>query len=107
MSKHEYRRLLLDIHKKINADELSDMAYLCRDDLPEGTSRDSFKDALALFDELERTNRLGTDNTQILRGMLENLPKKQQLVNKVKNFENKRKGRLSWLDLYPVSSSIR
>ena len=93
MSKHEYRRLLLDINKKINANELKDMGYLCSDDLPKGTKWDNFDDALALFDVLERANRLGIDNTQILRGMLENLPKKQQLVNKVKDFENKRKGR--------------
>ncbi|CAH3014178.1 unnamed protein product [Porites evermanni] len=91
MSKHEYRRLLLDINKKINANELKDMGYLCSDDLPKGTKWDNFDNALALFDVLERANRLGIDNTQILRGMLENLPKKQQLVNKVKEFENKRK----------------
>ncbi|KAM7426805.1 hypothetical protein ABFA07_021967 [Porites harrisoni] len=90
MSKHEYRRLLLDINKKINANELKEMVYLCIDDLPEGTRRDSFEDALALFDLLERKNRLGIDNTQILKGMLQNLPKKP-LLRKVEDFEIKRK----------------
>ena len=105
MSKHEYRRLLLDINKKINANELREMVYLCIDDLPEGTRRDSFEDALALFDLLERRNRLGIDNTQILKGMLQNLPKKP-LLRKVEDFEIKRKGRYL-LDLYAVSSSVR
>ncbi|KAM7428070.1 hypothetical protein ABFA07_020892, partial [Porites harrisoni] len=90
MSKHEYRRLLLDINKKINANELREMVYLCIDDLPKGTKRDSFEDALALFDLLETKNRLGIDNTQILKGMLQNLPKKA-LLRKVEDFEIKRK----------------
>ena len=105
MSKHEYRRLLFDISEKINANELKKMVYLCIDDLPEGTRRDSFEDALALFDVLERRNRLGIDNTQILKGMLQNLPKKP-LLRKVEDFEIKRKGR-SLLDLCAVSSSVR
>ena len=53
MSKHEYRRLLFDISEKINANELRKTVYLCIDDLPKGTRRDSFEDALALFDVLE------------------------------------------------------
>lgn len=105
MSKHEYRRLLLDINKKINANELREMVYLCIDDLPKGTKRDSFEDALALFDLLETKNRLGIDNTQILKGMLQNLPKKA-LLRKVEDFEIKRKGK-NWLDLDAVSSSGR
>ena len=105
MSKHEYRRLLLDINKKINANELREMVYLCIDDLPKGIKRDSFEDALALFDLLETKNRLGIDNTQILKGMLQNLPKKA-LLRKVEDFEIKRKGK-NWLDLDAVSSSGR
>lgn len=92
MSKHEYRRLLFDISEKINANELKKMVYLCIDDLPKGTRRDSFEDAIALFDVLETKNRLGIDNTQILKGMLQNLPKKP-LLRKVEDFEIKRKGR--------------
>ena len=92
MSKHEYRRLLFDISEKINPNELKKMVYLCIDDLPESTRRDSFEDAIALFDLLERKNRLGIDNTQILKGMLQNLPKKP-LLRKVEDFEIKRKGR--------------
>ena len=76
MSKHEYRCLLFDISKKIKANELEKMVYLCIDDLPNGTRRDSFEDAIALFDVLERRNRLGIDNTQILKGMLQNLDRK-------------------------------
>ena len=107
MSKHEYRRLLFDISEKINANELRKMVYLCIDDLPKGTRRDSFEDALALFDVLETKNRLGIDNTQILKGMLQNLPKKP-LLRKVEDFEIKRKGK-NWLDLDldAVSSSVR
>ena len=105
MSKHEYRRLLFDISEKINANELKKMVYLCIDDLPNGTRRDSFEDAIALFDVLERRNRLGIDNTQILKGMLQNLPKKP-LLRRVEDFEIKRKGRYL-LDLYAVSSSAR
>ena len=105
MSKHEYRRLLFDISEKINPNELKKMVYLCIDDLPEGTRRDSFEDALALFDVLERKNRLGIDNTQILKGMLQNLPKKP-LLRKVEDFEIKRKGK-NWLYLVAVSSSVR
>lgn len=107
MSKHEYRRLLFDISEKINANELRKMVYLCIDDLPKGTRRDSFEDALALFDLLETKNRLGIDNTQILKGMLQNLPKKP-LLRKVEDFEIKRKGK-NWLDLDldAVSSSVR
>ena len=105
MSKHEYRCLLFDISKKIKANELEKMVYLCIDDLPEGTRRDSFEDALALFDLLERKNRLGIDNTQILKGMLQNLPKKA-LLRKVEDFEIKRKGK-NWLDVDAVSSSVR
>ena len=105
MSKREYRCLLFDISKKIKANELEKMVYLCIDDLPEGTRRDSFEDALALFDLLERKNRLGIDNTQILKGMLQNLPKKA-LLRKVEDFEIKRKGK-NWLDVDAVSSSVR
>ena len=105
MSKHEYRCLLFDIGKKINANELEKMVYLCKDDLPKGTRRDSFEDALALFDLLETKNRLGIDNTQILKGMLQNLPKKA-LLRKVEDFEIKRKGK-NWLYLVAVSSSVR
>ena len=105
MSKHEYRRLLFDISEKINANELRKMVYLCIDDLPKGTRRDSFEDALALFDLLETKNRLGIDNTQILKGMLQNLPKKA-LLRKVEDFEIKRKGK-NWLYLVAVSSSVR
>ena len=105
MSKHEYRCLLFDISKKINANELEKMVYLCKDDLPKGTRRDSFEDALALFDLLERKNRLGIDNTQILKGMLQNLPKKA-LLRKVEDFEIKRKVK-NWLYLVAVSSSVR
>ena len=92
MSKHEYRCLLFDISKKINANELEKMVYLCKDDLPKGTRRDGFEDALELFDLLETKNRLGIDNTQILKGMLQNLPKKA-LLRKVEDFEIKRKGK--------------
>ena len=105
MSKHEYRCLLFDIGKKINANELEKMVYLCKDDLPKGTKRDSFEDALALFDLLETKNCLGIDNTQILKGMLQNLPKKA-LLRKVEDFEIKRKGK-NWLDVDAVSSSVR
>ena len=105
MSKHEYRRLLFDISQKINANELKKMVYLCIDDLPKGTKRDSFEDAHALFDLLETKNRLGIDNTQILKGMLQNLPKKA-LLRKVEDFEIKRKGK-NWLDVDAVSSSVR
>ena len=105
MSKHEYRCLLFDISKKIKANELEKMVYLCIDDLPEGTRRDSFEDALALFDLLETKNCLGIDNTQILKGMLQNLPKKA-LLRKVEDFEIKRKGK-NWLYLVAVSSSVR
>ena len=105
MSKHEYRCLLFDIGKKINANELEKMVYLCKDDLPKGTRRDGFEDALELFDLLETKNRLGIDNTQILKGMLQNLPKKA-LLRKVEDFEIKRKGK-NWLDLDAVSSSGR
>ena len=105
MSKHEYRCLLFDISKKIKANELEKMVYLCIDDLPNGTRRDSFEDAIALFDVLERRNRLGIDNTQILKGMLQNLPKKA-LLRKVEDFEIKRKGK-NWLDVDAVSSSVR
>ena len=105
MSKHEYRCLLFDIGKKINANELEKMVYLCKDDLPKGTRRDSFEDALALFDLLETKNCLGIDNTQILKGMLQNLPKKA-LLRKVEDFEIKRKGK-NWLYLVAVSSSVR
>ena len=105
MSKHEYRCLLFDISKQINAHELEKMVYLCKDDLPKGTRRDGFEDALELFDLLETKNRLGIDNTQILKGMLQNLPKKA-LFRKVEDFEIKRKGK-NWLDVDAVSSSVR
>ena len=105
MSKHEYRCLLFDISKKINANELEKIVYLCKDDLPKGTRRDSFEDALALFDVLETKNHLGIDNTQILKGMLRNLPKKA-LLRKVEDFEIKRKGK-NWLDVDAVGSSVR
>ena len=90
MSKHEYNDLLFDISKRINANELPRLVFMCRDDIAAG-SEDRIQDVLTLFKELEKENHLGIDRLDTLKEILTRM-KKRSLLKKVEEFEIKRKG---------------
>ena len=99
MSKHEYNDLLFEISRKIDAAELKRLVFMCRDDLAKG-SKDSIKDVLTLFEELEKQNYLGIDHLDTLKNILA-LLKKKSLLKKVKEFEITRKGRFCRIAFSP------
>ena len=90
MSKIEYRNILYDISKKLDESELPRLIFLCSEDIPEG-SAENIGDVLALFKELEKHNRLGIDQLDILKEILKQM-KKRSLLKKVEEFETRRKG---------------
>lgn len=81
--------MLFEISRKIDAAELKRLVFMCRDDLAKG-SKDSIKDVLTLFEELEKQNYLGIDHLDTLKNILA-LLKKKSLLKKVKEFEITRK----------------
>lgn len=90
MSKVEYNFLLYEISGKINSNQLAKLVFMCREHIPKG-AQDSIQDVLTLFKVLEEHSSLGIDDLEMLKEILR-LLKKTSLFNKVKEFEDKRKG---------------
>ena len=82
--------MLFEISKKLDANELPELVFMCRDDIPK-VSEDSIQDVLTLFKELEKQNCLGIDRLNTWKEILKML-KKRSLLKKVADFEIKRKG---------------
>ena len=90
MSEIEYSDLLFEISEKIDVNLVRRLVFMCRKEITKGNAS-NIHDVLALFEELERHNRLGIDRLDTLKEMLTQL-KKRSLLKKVEDFENKRKG---------------
>ena len=90
MSDIEYSDLLFEISRKLDAEELQRLLFMCRNAIAKGSKR-NIQDVLTLFEELERNNHLGIDRLDTLKGILTQM-KKRSLLKKVEEFEIRRKG---------------
>jgi len=90
MSEYEYGGLLYDISEKLDINKLPRLLYMCRNDIAEGSEK-HIHDVLALFNELEKQNRIGIDRLENLKEILTQM-KKPSLRKKVEEFEFRRKG---------------
>ena len=90
MSEFEYNNLVFEISTKIGVNQLEKLFFMCRWQISKG-SKGRIKNALELFEELENQGYLGIDRLETLKQILEQL-NNQRMLEKVKEFENKRKG---------------
>ena len=96
MSCIEYRNLLYEVSDKIAwRTERSRLLFICKTLLPDGCEN-NIQDVLSLLSKLEEENRLGIDNLEDLKDLLERMGK-WDLLQAVKKFENKRKEYISLL----------
>ena len=90
MSEIEYNNLVFEISTKLDVNQLEKMVFMCRW-LISKNRKERIENVLELFEELEKQGHLGIDRLETLKQILEQL-KKQRILRKVKEFENKRKG---------------
>ena len=90
MSLIEYRNLLYEVSKKIVwLTERERLLFICRIFLPDGRESD-IQDIHSLLEKLEEKDKLGIDNLDVLKDLLERM-KNWNLLHIVEKFEKKRK----------------
>lgn len=88
MSAIEYSSLLFEVSQRLDElNMLKKLLFMCRTKLPRGSK---IKNALALFQTLEKQNYLGIDRLKLVKELLEEVGE-WSLLEKVKTFEIKRK----------------
>jgi ferredoxin-fold anticodon binding domain-containing protein len=94
MNTQEYRELLNRIASRLSRENLESMKFLCGY-LPHIQQETVFvKEVFNFFRELEKQQRLGIDNLDFLKRMLDEV-EKDELANRVNDFQDQRK---SYLD---------
>lgn len=97
MSLIEYRYLLYEVSEKINWETEGKMLRFVYNPLLSGSSENEIEDVPSFLNKLEEGNRLGIDNLEELKDLLQKM-KKWNLLEMVKKFENRRKEYRSLLE---------